>query len=91
MVNGGYLFVDDVAVTDANTGILYLVDRAAVVTPDGHVYPVAIEGNTAGGDMNQETISFSPNMSQMKILCRLVYSVVSINIGILIMTRSNTL
>ena len=77
VVNGGYLFVDDVAVTDANAGILYLVDRAAVVTPDGHVYPVAIEGNTAGGDMNQETISFSPNMSQMRdAYGRLVYSVV---------------
>ncbi|MDD3898950.1 MAG: hypothetical protein PHE82_08410, partial [Syntrophomonadaceae bacterium] len=77
VVNGGYLFVDDAAVTDANAGILYLIDRAAVVTPDGHVYPVAIEGNTAGGDMNQETISFSSNMSQMTdSYGRLVYSVV---------------
>jgi hypothetical protein len=67
-VNGGYLFVDDPAVTDANSGILYLVDRAVVVTPDGQLYPVAIEGNQIGGDqsISDVTISFAPGMQQMK-------------------------
>jgi len=67
VVNGGYLFVDEPAVTDANAGILYLVDRAVVVTPDGHVYPVGIEGNHIGEnqDLSNMTISFAPGMQQM--------------------------
>jgi hypothetical protein len=77
VVNGGYLFVDDPAVTDANAGILYLVDRAVVVTPDGHVYPIAIEGHNDDGDISDETISFSAHMSQrIDTYSRPVYSVI---------------
>jgi hypothetical protein len=56
--------VDDPAVTDANSGILYLADRAVVVTADGHVYPIAIEGNKDDGDLTDETLSFSSHMKQ---------------------------
>ena len=66
LVNGGYLFVDNPASIDANSGILYMVDRAVVVTASGNVYPIAIEGNAIEGDISQATITFSPNMEQMK-------------------------
>jgi len=72
------LFVDDPDIFNANNGILYIRDRAVVITRSGDVYPVAIETNVIGE--NQEftdlTISFAPGMEQMTTNGQPVYSVI---------------